>query len=236
MLAERTDGTSVGPVDLFEKHAHLQQPERSTGVSMMARADSVSGLQARNAGTRPLCEGAHASLDTPTFAAVYEQQLAFVWRSAKRLGIPTDRVDDVVQDVFVIVFRRLRDFRGMSSVRTWLFSILRRVVRDRRRSLRRTEQAEAPWDDSVDVSAGASPDDWLQKRQAARVLHQLLERLDDDHREAFVLAELEQMTAPEIAEATGANLNTVYSRVRTARQDVAQMLRRWQTTETRRVP
>jgi len=57
----------------------------------------------------------------------------------------------------------------------------------------------------------------VTRAEEVRLLHRILDRLDDDKRAVFVLAELEQMTAPEIAEALSVNLNTVYSRLRAAR-------------------
>lgn len=141
--------------------------------------------------------------------------MEFVWRVLRRLGVPDRSVDDAVQDVFVVVHRRLADFQGRSSLRTWLYGIARRVARDqRRRDQRRGEAVELP----AEV-AGAAPDprQAAEDAEALRALRGLLAALPDEQREVFVLAELEQMTAPEIAEATGAKLNTVYSRLRLAR-------------------
>src|SRR6185436_19202677 len=69
------------------------------------------------------------------FEEVYEQNVTFVWRSARRLGVADAAIDDVVQEIFVVVHRRLREFEGRSSLKTWLFAIVLRVVRDHRRSL-----------------------------------------------------------------------------------------------------
>ena len=180
------------------------------------------------------------SARTPTIVAspwsfdeVYESHLAFVWRSVRRLGVPEGMVDDIVQDVFVIAFRRLPEFEGISSVRTWLFSILRRVVRDRKRTHVRTHPPSAiPIDQVMDSSS--SPHDSLEKREAVRLVYQLLANLSDDKREVFILADLEEMTAPEIAEATGTNVNTVYARLRSAREDFKLALARWRARHTRR--
>lgn len=155
---------------------------------------------------------------TPSFAEVYTAHFAFVWRSARRLGVQGGSVDDVVQDVFVIVHRRLGDFEGRSSLKTWLFGILLRVVRDHRRSLRRKSPG-AQVDADLVADGATSPHECAAKAEAARTLHALLDELSDDKREVFVLADLEQLTAPEIADALGVPLNTVYSRLRGARQD-----------------
>src|SRR5579859_5834321 len=71
----------------------------------------------------------------PTFAQVYEEHFSFVWRSARRLGAPDAVVDDVVQEIFVIVHRRLAAFEGRSSMKTWLYGIVLNVVRAHRRAL-----------------------------------------------------------------------------------------------------
>src|SRR5687767_2802019 len=71
------------------------------------------------------------------FDQVYDEHVDFVWRSARRLGVPGTFADDVVQQTFLVVHRRLHDFEHRSSVKTWLFSILLRVVQDHRRSMRR---------------------------------------------------------------------------------------------------
>jgi RNA polymerase sigma-70 factor (ECF subfamily) len=125
-------------------------------------------------------------------------------------------LDDAVQDVFLVVHRRLGDFEGRSSIKSWLFGIARRVAKDHRRRRDRKDRGKVPTDGLV--SSQTSPREQAANAEARRVLHDFLTGLDDDKREVFVLAELEQMSAPEIAEATGANVNTVYSRLRVARQ------------------
>jgi RNA polymerase sigma-70 factor (ECF subfamily) len=156
------------------------------------------------------------------FAAVYDAHFSYVWRSARRLGVHPDSIDDVVQDVFVVVHRRLADFEGRSSLKTWMFGIVLRVVRDHRRSIRRKRLgADARSDSELDMlpDANATPFERLEQVEAARLVDTLLDRLDDEKREVFVLAELEGMTVPEIAEITSANVNTVYSRLRAARKE-----------------
>jgi RNA polymerase sigma-70 factor, ECF subfamily len=159
---------------------------------------------------------------TPDFDEVYERYFDFIWRSVRRLGVDEAAVDDVVQLVFMVVHRRLPEFSHASSVRTWVFGIMLRVVREHRRSLRRKSlHGIGPQTDpetlADDLERG--PDESTARAEAARLLQRWLDQLDDEKREVFVLAELEQMTAKEIAEVTGANKSTIYSRLRTARLD-----------------
>jgi RNA polymerase sigma-70 factor (ECF subfamily) len=162
-------------------------------------------------------------------ARIYEEHFDFVWRSAHRLGVPDSAVDDVVQEVFIVVHRQLSSFEGRSSMKTWLFGILRNLVLRQRRSwARRREEA---LEESLVAADAATADEHLAEREARRVLHALLAGLDDDKRAVFVLAELEQMSAPEIAEATGLKLNTVYSRLRLARAEMEKALERHRARE-----
>lgn len=170
-----------------------------------------------NVAALPLAARAEDRLD---FDAIYRAHFAFVWRSARRLGVREGSLDDVVQEVFVVVHRRLASFEGRSSLKTWLFGITLRVVRDHRRSHRKTDQAEELDPDALRASGGPSED--AEKAEAVRVLHEILDQMDDERREVFVMAELEQLTMPEVADALGINLNTAYARLRAARQSFEQ--------------
>ncbi|MCC6877952.1 MAG: sigma-70 family RNA polymerase sigma factor [Sandaracinaceae bacterium] len=169
--------------------------------------------------------------DDLSLPRIYEEHFDFVWRSARRMGVAESAVDDVVQEVFLVAHRRLEDFERRSSIRTWLFGILLRVVSDYRRSLRR-KGGLAPLPESLPDS-GDTPDRRAERQQAVALLHRLLDTLDDDKRAVFVLAELEQMSAPEIADALSVNLNTVYSRLRAARMGFDKALARHQAQEAR---
>jgi RNA polymerase sigma-70 factor (ECF subfamily) len=163
-------------------------------------------------------------------ARIYEEHFDFVWRSARRLGVPDSAVDDVVQEVFIVVHRQLATFEGRSSMKTWLFGILRNLVLRQRRSWARRGREEV-LEESAVVAGDAGADEQVAESQARRVLHALLAGLDDDKRAVFVLAELEQMSAPDIAEATGLKLNTVYSRLRLARAEMERALERHRARE-----
>lgn len=152
-----------------------------------------------------------------SFEAVYDEHFAFVWRTVRRLGVAERSIDDAAQDVFIVVHRRLGEFEGRSSLKSWLFGIARRVAKDHRRRSQRKDRGEALPETLADAAA-MSPREAASRAEALRVLYTILEDLDDDKREVFVLAELEQMTVPEIADAIAVNLNTVYSRLRAARR------------------
>lgn len=154
------------------------------------------------------------------FEALFESQHDFVRRSALALGVPVRFADDVVQDVFIVALRRWGSLDPGASARGWLYGILRNVARRAKaKDARRPPLHLAP-------SPDATPDEALDWRRAAGVVETFLASLEDDKREVFVLCELEGMTAPEVAAATGTKLNTVYSRLRTVRALFAKAITR----------
>lgn len=156
-----------------------------------------------------------APVHETSFEDIYRRHYAMVWRSARRLGVGDAELDDLVQEVFVVAHRRLPDFEGRSAISTWLFGITYRVVRDHRRSAAARARREAL---ATGGRPPTEPDQKLSRVQAASILDELLATLDDDQREVLVMAEIMHLTAPQIAELTGAKLNTVYSRLRLARR------------------
>ena len=179
-------------------------------------------------------EPAQGSGCAQRLAELYAEHFAFVWRSAKRLGVPLSAVDDAVQDVFLVAHHKLHEFEGRSSLRTWLFGITRKVVRDHRpnaaSALRNASDLDAL------PSQDAGPLRSAEQAQSARVLQMLLDELDEDRREAFILVDLEELSVPEAAEVLGVNLNTLYSRVRAARQDLGKSLSRLRARSERSEP
>ena len=152
--------------------------------------------------------------DARLLGELYRAHAPAIFRALRRWGVPDAKADDALQETFLVASRKLGEFEGRSTHSTWLFGIALRVAR----GVRRAREHDAL---DVEPADGATPlDERADGRRAAQRLDALLRTLDDDQREVFVLAELEERTAPEIAEITGAKLNTVYSRLRLARQAV----------------
>ena len=170
-----------------------------------------------------------ARTKTPTFDALYEEYFDFVWRAAGRLGIANEDIEDVVQDVFLVVLRKLSTFEGRSALRTWLATAHRPSGGARPPPPRapRSNQGRA-LDEGVETVPDhrhATPHDSAANAEAVRLLSRILEALEPDRRDVFVLVELEQLTVPEIAEILGEKPNTVYTRLRLARADFEAALR-----------
>ncbi len=158
----------------------------------------------------------HASTSSPLdLDEVYRAHARFVWRVAGSLGVSPDARDDVVHDVFLVVHRKASEFDPRRAVTTWLFGITRMVVLNRRRragrharKLRVVPPASGPLD----------PEAHDELRRRAEIVRQFLAGLDVRKRVVFELMEIEGMSGPEVAEAIGANIDTVYTRIRGARR------------------
>ena len=193
------------------------------GTAALAPAGPEVGVGVR-AEPEPAAPARH---EVPSFPTIYDDNVDFVWRSLRRLGVMDTAVDDALQEVFVVVHRRLPEFERRAAVRTWLFGICMHVARTDRRRRRRREPPGVQIDD--DILPGPhheGPDARVENAQGVQLVHQLLDELDDDKRAVFVLAELEQMSTFEIAEALGVKRNTVASRLRAARQEFEQAVGR----------
>jgi RNA polymerase sigma-70 factor (ECF subfamily) len=146
---------------------------------------------------------------------LFEQHAAFVWRSLRRLGVPEADLDDVLQEVFLVVYRRLADYEERDRGRAWLYSICTRVAQTQRRTRsRRREQL------SSEIPEGRVAPTQLvrvEEREALALGHRLLATLPDEQREVFVLYEIEHLPMQQIADALSCPLYTAYSRLRTAR-------------------
>lgn len=161
------------------------------------------------------------------FRALYDAQVAFVWRNLRRLGITESEVDDKTQEVFVIAHRRYSDFadRGHGP-RAWLFQIVLRVASETRRHRRRHPEDPdggiAQERESVEPGQAAA----IARREALDTLDRALSTIEVGRRTVLVLHEIEEMTAPEIAETLQIPVNTVYSRLRVARNELQAALER----------
>ena len=153
-----------------------------------------------------------------TFRQVYDAHFRFVWWTLRRLNVAEADVADTVQDVFLVVHRRLPEFEGRAKITTWLFRICLRVARERQRRshVRREVSAEAEL--AKRAAAMADPEQLTQRRRDLVLLEAALEQMDLDQRAVFTLFEFEGMTGQEISAALQIPLGTVYSRLRLARE------------------
>ena len=154
------------------------------------------------------------------FRAVYDTWFEDVSRWIRALGGPEADRDDIVQEVFLVVRRRLSAFDG-SNLAGWLYRITRRQVRDFRRrtwvkhifNKRRVDDLDAL------AHAGTGPAVLLERKEEQRTLHLILGKIREERRSAFVLFEIEGLSGDEIARIQNVPINTVWSRLYHARKE-----------------
>ena len=151
-----------------------------------------------------------------SFETLYSLYFGFTWRVLGHLGVPARSMDDAVQEVWVVVHRRLAGFEGRSKTKTWLFGIAVNVARNQRRHARRRPTLDEPCAEPMSPEPDA--ESLHAGRQAWQRVESYLETLDDERREVFVSCLLEGLGAAEVAELTGLGLLTVYNRVRALRR------------------
>jgi RNA polymerase sigma-70 factor (ECF subfamily) len=161
-----------------------------------------------------------------TVGEVYEQNFDYLWRTLRRLGVPDADLEDAAHDVFIVVQRRLDDYDSARPLRPWLFGIALRIVSERRR-----RRATQPWElpaGKTQVAAvpdqSPSPEASLAAEQARAAVHRALESVPLLQRAVVIMHDLDGYSAPEVAEALGAGLSTVYSRLRLGREKFVQAL------------
>jgi len=163
--------------------------------------------------------------------ALYRAHAPVVARWAAHLGGPSLDVQDAVHEIFLIVRRRLPEFRGESKPTTWLYRITERVIRDRRRKERFHRWVHRVKRDQIEdalATTRPNPEEEIQRQQASARLYQVLDRMPEKYRQVLVLFEMEEMAGEEIAALTGIKVATVWVRLHRARERFRAEMRRLQ--------
>lgn len=153
--------------------------------------------------------------DRQTFASLYRRHFGFVWSLTAHFGVPPASREDVAQDVWLAIHRRLDALRPEASSRAWVASIARNVALHHHRAQGRRLRKHAALTVVADIVEPPPSTD------AIATLEVVLQRMDPAQREVFLLIAVEELSGPEVAAALGIPLNTVYSRLRLARARLA---------------
>lgn len=151
------------------------------------------------------------------FEEIYRTYFEFVWRTLRRMGVRERDVTDASQKVFLIAYRRLADFEGRSSLKTWLCGVALRVASDYRRSAVSCREVLVD-ETSLDTACEAGQLRKLEQQERLTELDAVLSELPQEQRTVLVLFELEELSGEDIAKLTGVPEGTVRSRLRLARQ------------------
>lgn len=153
------------------------------------------------------------------FVRLYRAHFGLVWSLARHLGVPDAHHEDVLQEVWLLAYRRLHTLDPTASAKAWLGSITRNVVLHHHRAWHRRRRKHA----SLAVVPPENDDNPARRHAAGATVVRVLEGMDEGQRLVLVLAQVHGLSGPEIATALGIPLNTMYSRLRLARQHVAQV-------------
>ncbi len=172
--------------------------------------------------------------------AIHAAHADFVWAALQRFGVRDADLEDLLQEVFIVVHRRLDSFDGSSKVTTWLFGIAMRVAAAHRRKAHvRRERAVEEVPEETGGDRPSNPDDpekAAMRRQARARLEEVLDGMDMERRAVFVMFEIEELSCDEIAGVMGVPTGTVYSRLHKARKEFEASLARIQARERHAVP
>lgn len=152
------------------------------------------------------------------FDEVFAAHAPLVWRTMRRLGLREADAEDLAQEVFLVVHRKLPEFEGRSKLSTWIYGICVRVASDHRK--RAHVRREAPVSSVPEPEISAPQVRGLAQAEARATLDAVLATLDDDKRAVFVLYEIEELPMVEVARAVGAPLQTAYARLHAGRRIV----------------
>lgn len=159
------------------------------------------------------------------FGELYAEHAAFLARTIARLVGPGPHVDDLLQDTFLVAFRKRADFEGRSAPRTWLYGIAARLCLRYRRGRGRFRRFQDRLARASEPPPPAAPDaDW-GRRRAKELVWEVIAELPHKQREAFVLYELEELEGQEIAELLHIPIGTVWTRLHHGRKKFQRLMR-----------
>lgn len=169
--------------------------------------------------------------ERPDFRSLYDDWCDYVWLFLRRLGVREADLEDATQEVFTVVFRRFADYDPARPFRPWLNGIAVRVAaRERRRPQNTREQLTEADDFTRMPGRGPTPEAAMAQAQRRARAFEALDALPEDQRAVFVLHDLQGVGCPEIAATLDESVNTIYYRLKAARQRFAALVKRWQVT------
>lgn len=167
----------------------------------------------------------------PDYEQIFREFAPYVLRLLPRLGIPTADVEDVCQEVFIAVYRKLPGFEGRSTLRTWLYGIcLRTASNYRQRAYRFREIVTDRPPENIQHEGQLEQ---VHQKETQDLLECALAQLKYQEREVVVLFEIEQLSMSEVARVVGCSKFTAYARLYAARKQMKSLIRRVNNTVRR---
>ena len=160
------------------------------------------------------------------FREIYDAWFAHVLKWLYAFGVPSSDTEDLAQEIFLVVRRKLSRFDG-SNLAGWLYRITQLTVRDhRRRSWFKNLVVRRREIDLTELShGGESPERRYEQRENRRIFQELMDKMSEKRRTTFVLFEVEGYSGNEIAEMHDVPLGTVWTRLHHARKDFRRLVK-----------
>lgn len=172
----------------------------------------------------------------PTLAEIAAREAEFLWLTLQRMGVRREDCQDVIQNVLVVVHKKLPTYDPASPLRAWLYGICAKEASNhRRRAWVRREQpagAHAISEDEI-AATGDDPEIAASSREEQARMQAMLNELDPDKRAVLVMYEVEERSCDEIAEICSVPVGTVFSRLSHARKSLRAVMDRWMKREER---
>lgn len=159
----------------------------------------------------------------PPMGAVFDEHFGYIWNALRRLGVRDADLEDLAHEVFLRVHAGLRKYDSTRPLRPWLFGIAYRVAADHRRLARHRLELTGVATEGVDP--GVLADEQLIAAEERVLLRRAIAAMDLQRRAILVMHHVEGIAAADIAGALGVPVNTVYSRLRLAREELASAVR-----------
>jgi RNA polymerase sigma-70 factor (ECF subfamily) len=176
----------------------------------------------------------YAEADSLDLSTIHAEHADFVWLTLQRMGVRDADVEDLLQEVFVVVHRRLHTFDDSARMTTWLFGICLRVAAGyRRRAHFRMERVTGEVPEQATADEG-SPESEAAAGEARARLGAVLDGMELEERALFVMFEIDEVSCEKIAEMLGVPVGTVYSRLHAARKSFQKALARFEAREATR--
>ncbi len=161
---------------------------------------------------------------TPSLGVLFDEHFVYVWNALRRLGVRVADLEDLVHDVFLRVGAHLSDYHAERPVRPWLFGFAYRVAAEHRRLARNRLEVLGTGVEPIDVARRA--DERMEAREERALVEAALDSLSLERRALIVMHALEEVPVATIARELGIPLNTAYSRLRLAREALAEAVRK----------
>ncbi|MCA9404918.1 MAG: sigma-70 family RNA polymerase sigma factor [Candidatus Omnitrophica bacterium] len=154
--------------------------------------------------------------DVEAFENIYKHYSAFVYNVALRMLKNIENAQEVTQDVFVTLYRKLETFRFESSLKTWIYRITMNTAINYAKKVSRIQDRTVEFD--ANRYPAASPSKVISQDQLQKRIDALLSVLNPDQKACVILRSLEGLSYEEIASTLNININTVRSRLKRARE------------------